>query len=593
MHTRTILLLLAAGFPPADGSDVAFRRVAFIQHGPRVPVFPLVCTDSDHDSLGEIAYGSAIRWLPCWEILEYRPVNNFVVVKSDTGTYPYPPYPILGNFVPSAAGDLDGDGKAELIGEIPYVDTVLHLYRKVLCVVESPDAGSHPDTVVWSIRDTTPGSGTRFEPRHVTDLDQDLRPEILTCWDYATGVFENVADNRESLVFCQRPLGGGRYALGDFDQNGRLDFAYGGYLCQQVSECTGDNQYQVVCSLYTGLANGADIFSGNDVDHNGLPEFFVVYDIFRMPGIMLYLYQFEARFPHAYEFFLVDSFWASGASLDKQSLCADVDGDGFEELIWSCAQEVRIMKGWLPHRFEVVHRWFNDHGRNLTSICNAADYNRNGYNEIYIAGDNRISVLEVEALQVTYPDRVLELRAGDTCRIRWRIITPPRCDSVSLFLKTDTVVPEGERFWRLDTIVTGLAPTESSYSWVVPDTVLNWAKVLAIAYGPGWQFDESDTFFSIRRTGLAEVRPAPSLNWSLSVRPNPASRNAVVSYVVPQAAVIRLGLYDAGGRLVRELAAGEHAPGRYELGVTLPAGVCFCRLESPGTTLSRKVVLSR
>jgi len=64
-----------------------------------------------------------------------------------------------------------------------------------------------------------------------------------------------------------------------------------------------------------------------------------------------------------------------------------------------------------------------------------------------------------------------------------------------------------------------------------------------------------------------------------------------VSYVVPCPAVVRLGFYDVGGRLVRELVSGERAPGRYEVNVSLPAGIYFCRLDAPGISDATKAVL--
>jgi hypothetical protein len=591
MRFKVAALLLVAGLVASYGGDVAFKRLARVATGPRGYV-PIVLADLDHDSFGEIASASATAGgQPCWEVLSYRPVNRYVLVHAETGYYymGWPPVPMLGNFYPFDTADLDRDGKAELIGEIHYADTVAGCNRQVACVVESRDANSYPDTVVWAVPDTSAGSGDRLVWKYVTDLDRDGCPEITSHWGNNTAIFENVGPDRESLVFC-RPHAAQHYAFGDFDGNGATDFVYGPYLWLWVSECVGDNQYQVVCSLYTGLSNGYDIFAGNDVDHNGLPEFFVVYALYRMPGWMLYLYQFEAAAPHSYQYFWVDSLPMTGAASppDEASLCADVDGDGVDEVIWSLGVQVRVMKGLLPHRFEAVYTWPNDHGSHYTSMCNAADFNGNGYNEVYIAGDCKVSVLEVEAVRVLNPDRTRELEAGDTCSIRWRVYQPPRCDSVSLFLKTDTVVREGERFWRLDTIVTGLGPTESTHAWSVPETTLGWAKVLAIAYGPGWQFDESDSSFAIRPHGVGEVRAAAVWQW----QPPAVIRGMVqVPPAIPGLRVPVLVLCDVAGRGVMELRPGPN-PVRH-----LASGVYFVREQGSGAQgsqgSSHKVVIAR
>jgi hypothetical protein len=74
---------------------------------------------------------------------------------------------------------------------------------------------------------------------------------------------------------------------------------------------------------------------------------------------------------------------------------------------------------------------------------------------------------------------------------------------------------------------------------------------------------------------------------------------ARISYVVTGLQPVTVAMYDAQGRIVRTLAAGEHAPGTYALqwdgtdahGVRVPAGAYFCRLGAIGPV--RKLVLTR
>jgi hypothetical protein len=113
-----------------------------------------------------------------------------------------------------------------------------------------------------------------------------------------------------------------------------------------------------------------------------------------------------------------------------------------------------------------------------------------------------------------------------------------------------------------------------------------------------------------------ESRDVP-LQWALSVSPNPARGAFTVRYDVPdlgakagtapQSArtrgtvpVFALGIYDAGGRLVRSLTEGDVSPGRYEARLptgVLPAGVYFVRLEPSAVGRQplavTKVVVSR
>jgi len=124
-----------------------------------------------------------------------------------------------------------------------------------------------------------------------------------------------------------------------------------------------------------------------------------------------------------------------------------------------------------------------------------------------------------------------------------------------------------------------------------------------------WQFDISDSAITFTGGGVAEGNHYVPVQWSLSVSPNPARGAFTVRYDVPgkwgQSQPLRsqtevqspfsLGVYDAGGRLVRSLAEGDVAPGRYEVSLpagTLPAGVYFCTLSADNKRFSRKVVLT-
>ncbi len=485
---RRLLLLLVAVLSVSPGLQL--QRLTQLPEGPYGYAGSIVLMDSDHDSLGEVIFGAfPPPRLPIWE---YRPVNGYELTQSDTGMN-HPDSLYLGNFVPAAAGDIDRDGKADLVGWVGF--GVGGRAYVAPALIESGDTTRHPDDFIW--RGESSSTGT-VSVRFYADLDQDSARELVMP---GTRVYENIGDNEMELVFCGYPPK--PKVCGDYDQNGRMDFASRRVSQVYVSECTGDNQYAVVCSVRTGLPNPTDYFTGSDADFNGRPEFFVTYD--RMGG-MLFLVQFEAVAEHRYEFYVLDSFrLTNGEAADQKGLCADLDGDGVEEVIWSCVSHVIVLKALLPHFYTRVSEWRNDHQVQYpVSFCNAADFNRNGYNELYIGGNNRVSVLEVEAITLWAPRGGESLNPGDTCRVRWRVLTPPRCDSVSLFFLTDTVVPQGEWFWRMDTIVTGLSPGDSTYPWVVPDTVLDAAWIVAITYGPGWQFDRSDGAFRIVPSGVVE-----------------------------------------------------------------------------------------
>jgi hypothetical protein len=97
-------------------------------------------------------------------------------------------------------------------------------------------------------------------------------------------------------------------------------------------------------------------------------------------------------------------------------------------------------------------------------------------------------------------------------------------------------------------------------------------------------------------SGVAEspkaVRPA---GMEIAVSPSPARGRTAVSYALPRAGDVSLVVYDATGRPIRTLAAGRRAAGRYTAtwnAHDAAAGIYFCKLESDGNSITRKVVLS-
>lgn len=99
--------------------------------------------------------------------------------------------------------------------------------------------------------------------------------------------------------------------------------------------------------------------------------------------------------------------------------------------------------------------------------------------------------------------------------------------------------------------------------------------------------------------GTGSVRPTALL--LEPVRPNPARGRASLAFSLPAAAPASLRVYDAAGRLVRTLLAGEipQGPGqavwdgRRDDGRDAGAGVYFFRLECGGEARTRKLLLVR
>jgi hypothetical protein len=102
-------------------------------------------------------------------------------------------------------------------------------------------------------------------------------------------------------------------------------------------------------------------------------------------------------------------------------------------------------------------------------------------------------------------------------------------------------------------------------------------------------------------SGTVSVGDAtPELAFALP-SPNPANARTTLQYTLPRTGIVRLGVYDASGRLVRELSSGTREAGQHAEawnlrdagGRTVGAGLYFARLETDGRTLVHRVAVTR
>jgi hypothetical protein len=287
---------------------------------------------------------------------------------------------------------------------------------------------------------------------------------------------------------------------------------------------------------------------------------------------------------------LVDSVQFLGEDWGRISESGDIDGDGIDECIWTTPDGIRIYKAFGDNDLREVWHWDNDHGEPiiLSLVSKVYDVNGDGYNELITAGSRKISTFEIDAVDLVSPNGG-GYRPSDTMPIRWVTHSPPRCDSLSLFLRRDSL-------WFLDTIACGLPPTDTLYRWVVPPSVPDTGRIVVIAYGPGWQFDISDSVLHFTGGDVAEGTRNIPQQWSLSVSPTPARGAFFVRYDIPSQGRVSVGVYDVDGRLVRSLSVGNAAPGRYEVKLPsgiLAAGIYFCTLDNGVKRIGHKVVVTR
>ncbi len=98
--------------------------------------------------------------------------------------------------------------------------------------------------------------------------------------------------------------------------------------------------------------------------------------------------------------------------------------------------------------------------------------------------------------------------------------------------------------------------------------------------------------------GIGDDKPIPK---ELAVRaaPNPFNPSTTIHYELPHAGSVTLRIYDASGRRVRTLFAGDRPAGRYqvlwqgrnEAGSRVGSGIYFCRVENNSNAVVHKLVL--
>jgi len=568
--------------------QIRLKRVAFLPSGARGKW--VLCADTDHNGLNELIF---LTLSPRrWEIWEHRPMNRYELVFADYAVYPYPPGITTGNFKPNDVGDIDRDSLTDLVG--PNYERTNDSTYNVVTTQESPNIISYPRNLSWWHRYSYNEIQTApfyFPP----NLDQDNYNELMFLAEGIgiTHIFENRGDNQNTLVWSRYQVGAWSFAFDDFDSDGNKEFAtanLGSLGRVSVYENTGDNQYEMTYQDTVRIPNGSDVFSGNDVDSDGRPEFFVGFARIVGGNVWDYfLYMWEATGNNTYQRTLIDQIRGSDYS-EKRSYCGDIDGDGIEEIVWSIGDRVMVYKATGDNQFQRVWQWWNDHGGApyYEAMVNVFDMNNNGYNEIVIGGYGKTSIFEVEAVKLLSPNGGETFQADSQELIQWQKFYPPRCDSLSLFYSTDN----GRTFLHL---ASNISASDTSYLWTIPNVNSDSCKIKIIAYGPGWQYDESDGIFRITSTGIEENRnPLTAVRFSLKVFPNPAKTLTAIRYSLPIEGKVSLQLYDISGRLVKTLVNEQKKPGIYKINLNtkgLSAGVYFLSLKTESKRVIERLVV--
>lgn len=95
---------------------------------------------------------------------------------------------------------------------------------------------------------------------------------------------------------------------------------------------------------------------------------------------------------------------------------------------------------------------------------------------------------------------------------------------------------------------------------------------------------------------VAEKPEELPTSYALTNYPNPFNPSTLIRYELPEEVRVRLRIYDARGRLVRELVDAAQTAGSYEVAFSaenLPSGLYVTRLQAGNRVLTRKMTLVR
>ena len=128
-------------------------------------------------------------------------------------------------------------------------------------------------------------------------------------------------------------------------------------------------------------------------------------------------------------------------------------------------------------------------------------------------------------------------------------------------------------------------------------------RVVLDSVADGFRYRAPDAHPCTNTALTPATSPATALRprWGLDFAPNPTRASTTVLVRSPAAAATRIAVFDLRGALLRTLYRGPLSPGEHRFvwdgrdarGSPLPSGVYFCRVDAPGSTTTKKLVVVR
>ena len=528
--------------------------------------------DTDHDGKNEV--------ILCWP--DSGGVSRYWILEEQEDNE-YSIELVGGRLIPFAAGDLDRDGKSELIGQV----------GSQICVYEALDPASYPTELVW----TSPAISNIIASATVGDTDRDGHMEIIWSqnFDVQDGnllFFENTGDNSFELVGSVRTVGSENTAeqvVGDFDGDGLIEIATSGDGYLNIFEAVADNSWLHTWSYHTGMINNYALEGGIDTDGNGKPELFLMGNCcFPREEYRWTTMVFEAVADN--EFALVGEFrFGSGIGYPYNAL-GDLDGDGESEYLMEADCVL------LTYRATGIGSWGLSESQTDPGCYRDGlfvfDVNGNGRSEVFWLSNRFPLPMTVVLEAPRTPVEVFDLavwQEGTDVMLRWLTSAESDVRAFRVFRARDA--------GAFQPLKPDIQPNSSHvYSFRDPG-------VLPAAYA--YRIGEVSRSGEVTLHSLVEIRIVPAgPPWSyLSVPvPNPCNPSTTLEFGLASEGPSSLRIYDVRGHLVRTLMhRGRAAAGHEQMiwngldddGQAVGSGVYHIVLHATDGVRTRRVTLLR
>ena len=317
-----------------------------------------VCGDADHDLRPEM-------------YVTLAPLGTYALEHAGSNQFDTTYLGIWPQHLHWALGDLDRDGKADLVTQVEACS---------IYVIEATAAESLPRTVVW--RDEVPLMPSAMRTV-VADLDQDslLEMYVRNEPEHTLRIYENRGPDQYVRLaeVPDRPISPA--VTYDMDRDGRPEVIAGGYYGRVMFyEAVANDSFRCISMLMLSPTeeNVNAVVAMEDMDGDGRPEAAAMFvDQHNVAVLAVY----ESHANDSFQMVWADTFFG-GYFCDHHLAAGDIDGDSVWEFASTDGESVRVFHCIGNDRYQQV--WSAEAWPGPVAIY---DINADGKNELIFSGE--------------------------------------------------------------------------------------------------------------------------------------------------------------------------------------------------------------